>query len=125
MREDLQLAAERVEQDIGPELADIFRAHELMLYSSSLIEDLRVELELERVNAEQIVKRVFQRQERRLRQLRDAALSQRADDLVDLGCQILHALTGIQMHTLEHMPAGYVLVTRRRLPSDTVFRCRW
>ncbi|MFO1431738.1 MAG: phosphoenolpyruvate--protein phosphotransferase [Candidatus Competibacteraceae bacterium] len=124
VREDLQTAAERVEQDIGPELADIFRAHELILYSSSLIEDLRAELELERVNAEQIVKRVFQRQERRLRQLHDAAFSQRADDLVDLGCQILQALTGIQRHTLEHMPSGYVLVTRRLLPSDTIFLSR-
>lgn len=124
VRDGLQQAASRVEQELSADLADIFRAHEIMLYSSSLIEALRIELEHERLNAEQVVKRVFQRQARRLRQLQDATLSQRADDLVDLGCQVLQALAGVQVHTLEKMPTGHVLVAQRLLPSDTVVLSR-
>jgi phosphoenolpyruvate-protein kinase (PTS system EI component) len=64
---DLGRSAERVEAELNTDLALIFRAHEAMLCDPALTTDLREELEQELVNAEQVVKRVFRRWERRFR----------------------------------------------------------
>lgn len=121
---DLSLAAERVEQALGPELASIFQSHKLMLRSRSLLDDCWQEMEARCVNAEQIVRDVFQERERRFRALDDETLNQRADDIVDLGQRLLRTLAGIDTHVLQTLPAGSVLVAERLLPSDTVFLSR-
>src|SRR5439155_282729 len=47
-------------------------------------------------------------------------LQQRADDVADLGRRVLRHLRGVDGSSLEHIPAGNVLVVGRLLPSDVV-----
>ena len=121
---DLGLSAERVEAELNTDLALIFRAHEAMLRDPALTKDLREELEQELVNAEQVVKRVFRRWERRFRAMTSEEVRDRGDDLADLGRQLLQALAGIRTHVLENMSPDSVLVATRLLPSDTVHLSR-
>jgi phosphotransferase system enzyme I (PtsI) len=121
---ELGRSAERVEADLNTDLALIFRAHEAMLRDPGLTTELREELEQELVNAEQIVKRVFRRLERKFRATANEETRERADDVADLGRQVLQALAGIQTHILENIAPDSVLVARRLLPSDTVHLSR-
>jgi phosphotransferase system enzyme I (PtsI) len=124
VRIDLGRSAERVEADLNTDLSLIFRAHEAMLHDPGLNGELREELEQELVNAEQIVKRVFRRRERKFRAMANEEIRERADDVADLGRQVLQALAGIQTHILETISPDSVLVARRLLPSDTVHLSR-
>ena len=121
---DLGLSAERVETELNTDLALIFHAHETMLHDPVLTKELREELEQELVNAEQVVKRVFRRWERKFRAMTTEELRARGDDVADLGRRLLRALAGIRTHVLESMPPGSVLVATRLLPSDTVHLSR-
>jgi len=121
---DLGLSAERVEAEVNTDLALIFHAHEAMLRDPTLTKELREELEQELVNAEQVVKRVFRRWERKFRAMASEELRARGDDVADLGRQLQQALAGIRTHILEDVPPDSVLVATRLLPSDTVHLSR-
>jgi phosphotransferase system enzyme I (PtsI) len=121
---DLGLSAERVEAEVNTDLAMIFHAHEAMLHDPTLTKELREELEQELVNAEQVVKRVFRRWERKFRTMASEELRARGDDVADLGRQLQQALAGIRTHILEDVPPDSVLVATRLLPSDTVHLSR-
>ena len=124
VKHELTLSAERIEKELNAQIAGIFLSQVEILKDPQLLRDLRIELESSLVNAEQIVKSVLRRWELRFRQVQDELISYRADDIIDLNRRILRALTGIQAHTLERLPAGSIIVARRLLPSDTVFLSR-
>jgi phosphoenolpyruvate-protein phosphotransferase (PTS system enzyme I) len=120
----LEETAHRIEGEIDAEHAAIFWAQAEMLRSGSILRELRNELETELLNAEQVVKRVLRRLERRFQEAAHPILQERSDDIADLACQLLAALAGIHVHTLETLPEGSVVVARRLLPSDTVMLSR-
>jgi phosphoenolpyruvate-protein phosphotransferase len=124
VREALTTDAKRIERRLDKKSADIFRAQEAVLCSSSVAEELKNTLEAERINAEQVVKTVFRLRARRFREMSDEILRERGDDIDDLARRLLLSLAGIQAHILEKLPANTVLVARRLLPSDTVFLSR-
>jgi len=72
------------------------------------------------VGAEAAVRRVFRRLHERFMALKGSTLQQRADDVADLGRRVLRHLRGVDGSSLEHVPAGNVLVVERLLPSDVV-----
>ena len=95
-----------------------------MLLASSVVDELKITLEAERINAEQVVRMVFRALARRFREMNDEVLRESGDDIEDLSRRLLLSLAGIHAHSLETLPANTVLVARRLLPSDTVFLSR-
>ena len=124
VREALTIDAKRIERKLDKKSADIFRAQEAVLRSSSVTEELKKTLEAERINAEQVDKTVFKLRARSFREMNDEVLRERGDDIDDLSRRLLLSLAGIKAHILEELPANTVLVARRLLPSDTVFLSR-
>jgi len=118
---DLRLSIMRMEAALDSVSAGIFDAHELLLRDQALVDEIRQELEGQLVNAECAVQRVLARMERKLRSAEDEIFQERASDIQDIARRLLRVLAGIQMHSLERMPEGSVLVARTLLPSDTVF----
>src|SRR5215510_5390776 len=55
VRQSLIIDVQRIEERLGKKSADIFRAQEAILLDSSVMEELKRTLEVERINAEQIV----------------------------------------------------------------------
>jgi phosphoenolpyruvate-protein phosphotransferase len=117
---ELEESARRVSEQLDPSLAEIFRAHKLMLESLLSSNEFERELRGSLTNAADAVKRVFRKWEAKFAAIKDETLRQRADDILDLGRRVLRQLEGADAFGLAAMPAGSVLVTQRLLPSDVV-----
>ena len=118
-RRQIDESALRMQEQFDATLAGIFRAHALMLDGILASGDIERELE-SLVGAEAAVRRVFRRLHARFKALDSPTLQQRADDIADLGRRVLRQLRGVDASSLEHVPAGHVLVVERLLPSDVV-----
>ena len=121
---DLEVSADRIQKDLDENLADIFYAQKALLQDKALLDEFKEELETELINAEEAVKRVLRRLERRYAEMDNEVFRQRGDDLNDLARRLLRSLSGIKAHTLENLPGGSVLVARHLVPSNTVFLSR-
>jgi len=117
---ELEESARRVSEQIDPSLAEIFRAHQLMLESLLSSNEFERELRGSLTSAAEAVKRVFRKWEAKFAAIQDETLRQRADDILDLARRVLRRLEGADAFGLAAMPAGSVLVTQRLLPSDVV-----
>ena len=124
VKKSLAVDARQIEDKLGKQTADIFRAQEMILLDSYVIKEMKSVLEKKMLNAEQVVRVVFRVLARRFRDLDNEILRERGDDIDDLSRRLLLSLAGIHAHCLENMPANTVLVARRLLPSDTVFLSR-
>jgi phosphoenolpyruvate-protein phosphotransferase len=124
VKKSLAVDARQIEDKLGKQTADIFRAQEMILLDSYVIKEMKSVLEKKMLNAEQVVRVVFRVLARRFRDLDNEILRERGDDIDDLSRRLLLSLAGIQAHSLENLPANTVLVARRLLPSDTVFLSR-
>ena len=117
---ELEESARRVSEQLDPSLAEIFRAHQLMLESLLSSNEFERELRGSLTSAAEAVKGVFRKWEAKFAAIQDETLRQRADDILDLARRVLRHLEGADAFGLAAMPAGSVLVTQRLLPSDVV-----
>jgi len=117
---DLTRLTKRVERELDGDFADIFSSHKMILKDPSLLQDIKTELEKERVNAERVIKTVFARYQYNLSSMEHSLLRDRADDIADLAKRLLRSLLGVE-HLLETVPSDVILVSKRLLPSDIVF----
>jgi phosphoenolpyruvate-protein phosphotransferase len=117
---ELEESARRVSEQVDPSLAEIFRAHQLMLENLLSSNEFEKELRGSLTSAAAAVKRVFRKWEAKFAAIQDETLRQRADDILDLARRVLRQLEGADAFGLAAMPAGSVLVTQRLLPSEVV-----
>jgi len=117
---DLQKSARRVSEQFDPSLAEIFRAHQMMLDGLLASHEFERELNESLVTAAEAVRTVFGRWEAKFASLEVETFRQRADDVVDLARRVLRQLDGSGPSGFDAIPAGSVLVARRLLPSDVV-----
>src|SRR4029077_6348161 len=90
----------------------IFRAHRELLRSLLASGELERELRESLVTAEAVVGRVLQRWHRKIEAIENPTLRQRADDVLDLGRNIIRRLRGEQGAGLQAAPEGSVLVAQ-------------
>jgi phosphoenolpyruvate-protein phosphotransferase len=117
---DLEQAARRLSEQIDPRLAEIFRAHRLMLENLLASNAFETELRDSLSSAADAVKKVFRKWEAKFAAIEDETFRQRADDIRDLARRVLRQLEGPDAFGLAGMPIGSILVTQRVLPSDIV-----
>lgn len=118
VRRDLLQSIERIEKNMGSAMADIFRAHELMLAGETLGDEICLEVKENHVNAECAVQRVLALWKTRFREMEKEHFQQRGDDIEDLLSRLLRSLAGVHTHSLKRIPEGSILVARKLLPSD-------
>src|SRR5262245_11839912 len=115
---ELEESARRLSEQLDPSLAEIFRAHKLMLDNLLASNEFESELRASLTDAEEAVKKVFGKWEAKFAAIEDETLRQRADDILDLARRVLRQLNGKEVFGFAAMPAGSILVTERLLPSD-------
>jgi phosphoenolpyruvate-protein phosphotransferase len=117
---ELEDHAKRIEGEFDAALAGIFRAHGEILHSLFASGEFERELRESLLTAEAVVGRVLQRWYRKFEAIENPTLRQRADDVLDLGRNIIRRLRGEQEVGFQAIPEGSILVTERLLPSDVV-----
>ncbi len=117
---ELDQHARRIEGEFDAALADIFRAHGELLRSLLASGELERELRESLLTAEAVVGRVLQRWYQKIAAAENPTLRQRADDVLDLGRNVIRRLRGEQGAGLQAVPEGSILVARHLLPSDVV-----
>src|SRR5262249_28523254 len=108
------------EEEFDPALADIFRAHGAMLRWLLASGELERELRESLLTVEEVVGRVLQRWHRKFEAIENQTFRQRADDVLDLGRNVIRRLRGEHGGGFQEAPEGCVLVAQRLLPSDIV-----
>ena len=117
---ELDQYARYIEVEFDAALAGIFRAHGAMLRELFDSGEFERELRASLLTAEAVVGRVLQRWYQKLEKLENQTFRQRADDVLDLGRNIIRRLRGEPASGFKPIPEGSVLVVERLLPSDVV-----
>src|SRR5258708_20576987 len=89
---ELEESARRVSEQIDPSLAEIFRAHQLMLESLLSSNEFETEMRESLTSAAETVKNVFRKWEAKFAAIQDETLRHRAADILDLSQRILRQL---------------------------------
>src|SRR3989440_4118204 len=121
---ELDQHSRRIEGEFDAALAAIFRAHGEMLRSLLASGELERELRESLLTAEAVIGRVLQRWHRKIQAIENPTLRQRADDVLDLGRNIIRRLRGEQGAGFQAVPEGSILVAQHLLPSDVVLMPR-
>ncbi|MBI1851268.1 MAG: phosphoenolpyruvate--protein phosphotransferase [Planctomycetes bacterium] len=117
---ELDRHAERIEVEFDSALAGIFRAHGQMLRGLFASGEFERELRGSLLTAEAAVRRVLLRWHQKFEALENQTFRQRADDVLDLGRNMIRRLRGEPDTGLKAIPDHSILVVERLLPSDVV-----
>ena len=117
---DLEKSAERIAAEFNATLGGIFRAHGEILRELFNSGEFERELRQSLVAAEAAVGKVLRRWHQTFEAIENQTIRQRADDVLDLGRNMIRRLRGVSESALESIPGGSVLVLPRLLPSDVV-----
>lgn len=117
---ELKVYAERIEAEFDSALAGVFRAHSAMLRDLFASGEFERELRESLITAEAAVRRVFQRWYQKFDEMKDQTFRERADDLLDLGRNIIRRLLNVEETGVKAIPPNSILVVERLLPSDVV-----
>jgi phosphoenolpyruvate-protein phosphotransferase (PTS system enzyme I) len=117
---ELDRYARRIEEEFDSKLSGVFRAHGEILRGLFSSGEFDRELRESHLTAEAAVRRVLKRWYKKFEALENETFRQRADDVLDLGRNIIRRLRGQHDEGLKSIPPGSILVTQRLLPSDVV-----
>lgn len=121
VREDLNHATKTLDRGSPGNVGEIFRAHEMILSSPGLHQELETSITNGGTSAESAIQDAFRKREQRFLEMTNPRFRQRAEDLADIARRLLRQLAGIERHSLENFPAGRILVARKLYASEMVF----
>jgi len=117
---DLTKMKTKVTSDMDASHAKIFGVHQMILKDIGLFKEIEAAMKKRLINVEKIVQDVFRRWEIKMRGAPDEIMSEKANDIADVGRRLLRVLTGVSENSLTKLPANSIVFAQRLLPSDTV-----
>jgi phosphotransferase system enzyme I (PtsI) len=118
-REEIKKLEEKVQQNIGQDIAKIFSAHLSILEDPLLILDVAQKIREEAVCAEYALEYVLQNIADNFSIMEDEYFRERAVDVFDIGRRILHHLMGVDRITVEDLTEKVIIIAHELSPSDT------
>lgn len=118
-KEDLLDISERVEQELGTEHADIFRAHLMVLEDPELVDTVQAKIKQEKVNAEHAMHEVAQSFISLFEQMDHEYMRERAADIRDVTKRVLSHLMGVELSVPSQLQDEVIIVAKDLTPSDT------
>lgn len=115
LEEQQKLANERLGQQYGA----IFEAHLLMARDPKLLADIESKIRKRRYSPEFAASLVLRRHARKLKELSNSYLAERATDIFDLEKNLLRHLLGEQREELSQLTAPVVVLAHDLTPSET------
>lgn len=118
-KKEIKKLEEKVQQNIGTDIAKIFSAHLSMLEDPVLILDVAQKIREESVCAEYALECVLQNIANNFSIMEDEYFRERAVDIFDIGRRILHNLMGVVRVSVEDLIEKVIIVAHELSPSDT------
>ncbi|MBU1753017.1 phosphoenolpyruvate--protein phosphotransferase [bacterium] len=118
-REEIKRLEEKVQRNIGVDIAKIFSAHLLVLEDPLLILDVAQKIREERVCAEYALESVSKNISDNFSAMEDEYFRERAVDVFDICRRILHNLTGVVRISIEDLTEKVIIIAHELSPSDT------
>ena len=120
VQKDLIKMQKRVKNDLNSGHAAIFKAQRTILQDDMLMHEIESELKKRMINAEHIVKYIFNQWEKRFKTSDAASIKDKSYDIADIGRRVFLALQGLEADVLANIPQDSVIFAKRLLTSDTV-----
>lgn len=117
---DLEKLKKNFELYVDADKAAVFEAHQEILRDKKLLNDFKMEVKRELVNAEHVISNVFRKWNAKFKSSPSEIIRSRADDMEDIHRRLLRVLLGFEKNVLENLPPESIIVAQRLLPSDTV-----
>jgi len=118
--DDLKGIRAQVEDRLGPEHAQIFDAHLLILEDDALNAPTVQRIEGDRVNADYAFWQTLQRLRRQFDEIQDDYLRSRKADILDVEKRVLAKLAQVEGGPLDGLTSEAIVVAHDLAPSDTV-----
>lgn len=109
----------KIAKAMGPEHAEIFNAHLLVVEDRALIEEVIKKLEKEKLNVEYIFIQVAKKYSKIFSKMEDDYLKERASDIRDVARRVLHKLIGKKKQDLATLSDEVIIAAYDLAPSDT------
>lgn len=106
-------------QELGEGHADIFKAHLLVLEDVAILDEVKIRIAEEKVNAESILDELSKHYAAILSSVDDARFQARTADLLDVMDRLLSNLLDEERPHLRELPAPGILLAHDIPPSDT------
>jgi len=118
-RQQIHDLQHRMAENLGPESAQIFEAHLLMLEDRAILDEITRTLKNKLQNIEFVVQQVSNRYAQALLQLEDDYLRERAVDVRDIARRLLRNLAGHSSSALANLEQPCVIIAHDLSPSET------
>lgn len=116
----VEVMHERAKKTVGPEKAQIFEAH-LMMLSDPEVKDQTLQLiQSTKCSAEFAYKKIVDQFADKLSKMKNAYMRERAQDLRDISDRVIRNLMGLSSVDLSNLTDDVVLIAKDLKPSDTV-----
>ncbi len=119
-QQELDTTRKRAGQELGPELAEIFEAHTLMLDDQAFLGRIEQCIREEHVNAEWAVHTTTEELEKRFKALDSPHHQARIEDLLDVAQYLLRFLGGRERPKFGNFEEDVVVVAEDLTPSEAV-----
>jgi len=116
---ELQGIAQHVEESMGADKADIFKAHLLVLEDPELVDAIRSRIEQDRVNAESALDETASGFILLFEQMDNEYMKERAADIRDVTKRVMAHLLGVEFVTPANLTEEVIVVAEDLTPSDT------
>ena len=114
--------AQEASRRVGPEYAQIFEAHRLMLSDPSLLGEVEQTIREQGVNAEWALEEVVRILVGRFEQLADIYLRERQSDLLDVAAELQRALQGRATPSFVHGDGSDAILVADDVPPSQALR---
>ncbi|WP_221033000.1 phosphoenolpyruvate--protein phosphotransferase [Actomonas aquatica] len=118
-RGQITVIRDQVEKNLGPDEAQIFDAHLMVLEDQALISETEREIETSGRNVEACFNTVAQRYIRAFAEIDDEYLRERAGDIRDVAFRVLNNLMGHTAESLSELLGRRIVVADDIAPSDS------
>ncbi|MFD2368768.1 phosphoenolpyruvate--protein phosphotransferase [Brevibacillus sp. GCM10020057] len=116
---ELQGIAKHVEESMGADKADIFKAHLLVLEDPELVDAIQSRIEQDRVNAESALDEVASGFILLFEQMDNEYMRERAADIRDVTKRVMAHLLGVEFATPADLKEDVIVIAEDLTPSDT------
>ncbi len=118
-KEQLVAIKEKAVVELGPEEAEIFEAHIMVLEDPEFTGGMLSEIQDNKFNAEYAVQTVTERLKQIFEMMEDDYFKARAADIHDVGTRVLNNVAGIENVDLSAMSEDVIIIAEDLAPSDT------